>query len=73
MKIKFMADREIQDEHRGTDKATVFKAGSEHDLPEASAARWIQRGVAVVVAAVAPVELAKPSNQTGRVGPQVKA
>lgn len=72
MKIKFNSRREVQDEFRGTEKATVFEAGKEYDLPEASASRWVQRGLASVVAAKEP-ELAKPQTQTGRVGPQVKA
>jgi hypothetical protein len=73
MKIKFHSRREVQDEFRGTEKATVFEAGKEYDLPEASASRWVQRGLASVVIATKEPEIAKPQTQTGRVGPQVKA
>ena len=47
--VKFTETRVVQDEHRGTDRETRFMAGETYDLPEASAARWIARGVGVLV------------------------
>jgi hypothetical protein len=49
MKIRFSVRREVQDENRGTDKATIFEAGQVYDLPDASASRWLARGVAIAV------------------------
>lgn len=49
MRVKFAVRREVQDEHRGTDKATIYEAGQVYDLPEASASRWISRGVAIAI------------------------
>ena len=69
MKIKFLMRREVQDENRGTPKATVFDEGSIHDLPEPSARRWLSRGEAVEVAA----SVAKPVVRTDKMTDQVKA
>ncbi len=47
--VKFVETRVVQDEHRGTARETRYVAGETYDLPEASAARWIARGVGVLV------------------------
>lgn len=47
MHIRFLDRRVVQDELRGTPRQTVFEKDSIHDLPESSAHRWIQRGVAI--------------------------
>jgi len=69
-KIVFTETRVVQDEHVGTDKETCFKAGFAYDLPEGSAQRWINRGIAVradaapsaPVAASAPAPAPAPSS-----------
>lgn len=58
MKIRFI--RTVQAETEGRHKGPVYKAGSEHDFPLASAERWLRRGVAVEVTASARVKPERP-------------
>lgn len=44
MKITFT--KTVQLESEGRNKGPIFKAGSTHDFTEASALRWVRRGVA---------------------------
>ena len=55
MKIRFTEDRWLNTEDRT--KVPKFKKGSTHDLPEASAYRWVRRNVAVYVVAEPVVEV----------------
>ncbi|MAQ82245.1 hypothetical protein [Psychromarinibacter halotolerans] len=45
--VKFLRDHEVQDEHRGTDKATWFRKGARKSLEDRSAQHFIERGIAV--------------------------
>lgn len=49
VKVKFLVDREVQDERAGTEHAQVFKANKTYELPQTSADRWVRRGVAVII------------------------
>lgn len=49
--VKFLQDKEVQDQHAGTKKATVFKKDQMVELEDASADHWINRGAAVEVSA----------------------
>lgn len=55
MKIRFTVDRWLNTEDRT--KAPRFRKGSTHDLPDASAYRWVRRNVAVYVVAEPVVEV----------------
>ena len=44
--VVFLRDHEVQDEHRGTDKATRYKKGAKKSLPVASAMHFVMRGIA---------------------------
>ncbi len=46
VEIKFLSDYEVQDEMRGTEKATAFRKGERRKLPEASAHHFVGRGLA---------------------------
>jgi len=48
-KIKFITSVEVQNEHRGTMKATCYEEGQEIEVSPASALHWIGRGKAVEV------------------------
>ena len=60
MKIRFTEDRWLKSED--LTKRPKFRKGSTHDLPQASAYRWVRRNVAVYVVAepVAEVNLDRP-------------
>jgi hypothetical protein len=45
-RIKFLKDRVVQDENVGTDDETSFKEGQIVTVSDATAAHWINRGVA---------------------------
>ncbi|ATG47601.1 hypothetical protein CEW89_08440 [Celeribacter ethanolicus] len=49
VKIKFVKHHEVQDEHAGTDKATVYEAGLTKAFEERSAQHFVTRGVAEYV------------------------
>lgn len=44
--LKFTEDYEVQNEHRGTDKATAYKKGQKVSFSPASAMHFLSRGVA---------------------------
>lgn len=44
--VRFVETHEVQDEHRGTARATVYLAGEVYALPEASARHFEARGKA---------------------------
>lgn len=46
-KIKFVKDHEVQDEHRGTSKATVYKSGEIKSVSISTADHFTRRGIAV--------------------------
>jgi hypothetical protein len=46
-RILFTETRVVQDEHRGTDRQTVYEKGRVYELPLPSCERWKKRGVAV--------------------------
>ncbi len=48
-RIQFLQAVELQDEHRGTDKATRYKEGQIIEVSPPSAAHWVNRGLAAVV------------------------
>lgn len=48
--VTFRAAYEVQDEHRGTAKATIYLPGKVYALPEASAQHFIGRGKADPIA-----------------------
>lgn len=68
-KIVFTETRVVQDEHVGTDRETRFEAGYAYELPAASAARWLARGLAVAadLAPGAPVAAAPAPGSTADV------
>lgn len=43
-KILFTARRVLQDEHRGTERETVYEEGKVYDLEQTSVDRWVARG-----------------------------
>ena len=45
-KIKFLRDYEVQDEHRGTPKATRYTKGKIVKVSEAAAQHFVSRGAA---------------------------
>lgn len=45
-KVKFNVTRVVDDHRKGTKQEERYEAGKVYDLPEASAARWVGRGVA---------------------------
>lgn len=47
MVIKFLRRYEVQDEHAGTEKATIYQEGLRKSFPVASAEHFINRKVAV--------------------------
>ena len=49
LKIEFLCDYEVQDEHAGTNQATRFKAGAKRVMPFASAMHYVNRSVAKLV------------------------
>ena len=53
VKIRFLQDRVVQNDRRGTAHETRFSAGQEVDVSEASAAHWINRRAAERVGEVA--------------------
>ena len=67
--VKFKVDREVQDEHRGTAKATVYRAGQVYELSQASADRWIARGIAEPAEAPKAVESKVKGVKTPRAAP----
>jgi hypothetical protein len=79
MKIRFLQDRVVRDELRGTPQETRYRAGQEVELADASAQHWIRRGVAQEVphdtphqpAAAPPVPAAAPAPEdvAGPTGP----
>ena len=48
-KIRFLVNAELQDEHRGTDKATRYKEGQVLEMSQRSALHWLNRGLVAVV------------------------
>lgn len=57
MKVKFHQNRVVDDFRRGTKDEERFEAGKTYDLPETSALRWVNRGIADRVADLAKKEL----------------
>lgn len=47
--VRFVQSHEVQDERRGTRFATIYAAGQEYALSEASAMHFVSRGKAVTV------------------------
>ncbi|MBR9764805.1 MAG: hypothetical protein GYB53_15070 [Rhodobacteraceae bacterium] len=45
--VKFTSRYEVQDEHRGTDEATVYDKGLRKSFDRSSALHFLRRGVAV--------------------------
>ena len=45
--VKFTSTYEVQDEHRGTEDATIFEKGLRKTFPRSSALHYLRRGVAV--------------------------
>lgn len=50
--ITFLRDHEVQDEHAGTDKATVFRAEKSYSVTPDTARHFVTRGIAVDTAHV---------------------
>lgn len=61
--IKFVKDHEVQNAHRGTDRATIYPEGLRKSFPAASARHFLKRGVAV---------LAGPSKAAAKRAPRKK-
>jgi len=53
VKLKFLADYTVQDEHAKTDKATIYKKGAIKLFTADSAQHFVRKGLAEVVAAKA--------------------
>ena len=49
VRVRFVQSHEVQDERRGTRFATVYSAGQEYALSEASAMHFVSRGKAVTI------------------------
>lgn len=64
-KIEFLQDRVLRDEHEGTAKETVYRAGQVLIVSEESARHWTDRGVAVLVEddKPAPKKRGRPAKQ----------
>ncbi|TGY87350.1 hypothetical protein E5163_14880 [Marinicauda algicola] len=71
MKVRFTQTRVVADEHEGTDRETRFEQDRVYDLPEASAERWIARGVAVAVSESEAKPASAPAAAPAK--PQAKA
>ena len=59
-KIKFLTAVEVQDENRGTSKATCYEKGQEIAVSVSSAKHWLSRGKAVLSAIKPAVEKVEP-------------
>jgi hypothetical protein len=44
VKIKFLENYTVKDEHEKTDKATRYKAGDTYEVSEATAAHFVGKG-----------------------------
>ena len=71
MKIKFLQQRTVLDGLEGTDRETSFKEGQIVDLPDRSAKRWLDRGIAELVPAEVKAAPADSDQETKK--PKVKA
>ena len=49
IKIKFVEDYEVQDEHAGGKDAEIYRKGAVRSMNETSAAHFVSRGRAVYV------------------------
>ena len=47
IKVKFLEDVEVDNIHKGTENATVFKKNKVYPLSASAANHWIMRGKAV--------------------------
>lgn len=53
-KVRFRITRVVDDCRKGTPAEERYEAGAVYDMPEDSAARWVNRGVAEIVTDAGP-------------------